>query len=79
MKSKTEILIEVAWGIGVSGYVISTLVHIIAAMVYLTKIKRGTFEWWAIVLFMAAAWPLFSVGMMIDGYKAFQKKIWGDP
>ena len=77
MRSNAEILSEVAWSLGVTFAIVGSVVHVIAAMVYLTKVKRGTFEGFAIVLFMAVAWPFFSLGMMQEGYKAFQKKIWG--
>lgn len=78
MKSKAEILTEVASSLGITFAITGSVVHVIAAMVYLAKVKRGTFEGIALVLFMAVAWPLFSLGMMQEGYKVFVKKTWPD-
>lgn len=59
-------------------YAALTVVHLIAAMEYAKKNERPFMEGLALTVFMIAAWPLFSIGMMFKGYAEFWKKTWGN-
>jgi len=70
-------LAGLAWVLAGALVVMAWVTHIVGAAEYCKLHKRSGLETMALMLLMTVAFPLFSIGMMCQGYAAFYERHWG--